>query len=86
MSIETKTIDTWICDLCNNNRQTVPATETPAGWIEFMPTVRQQIKIASLQTNPLWQVTIAKPHHHVCPRCVAEIQRAAADVMPEVVS
>ena len=84
MPIETKTTNTWICNVCNN-RQTVPATETPAGWIEFMPTVRQQIKIASLQTNPLWQVTIAKSRQ-VCPRCVGEIQRAAADVMPEVVS
>ena len=68
MPIETKTVDTWICNVCDN-RQTVPATETPAGWIEFVPTVRQ----------------LAKPRQ-VCPRCVAEIQRAAADVMPEVVS
>ena len=66
MPIETKTTDIWICDLCNNNRQTVPATETPAGWIEFVPTAQQ----------------LAKPRQ-VCPRCVAEIQRAAADVMPE---
>jgi len=69
MPIETKTTDIWICDLCNNNRQTVPATETPTGWIEFVPAAQQ----------------LAKPRQ-VCPRCVAEIQRAAADVMPEVVS
>ena len=67
MPIETKTTDTWICNVCDN-RQTVPATETPTGWIEFVPTAQQ----------------LAKPRQ-VCPRCVAEIQRAAADVMPEVI-